>query len=549
MKTSTRVFIRNLLAFSLAMVMFLSLLTGCQVGTTTDKKEAPTTVSSLDIKDNFNPTGYPIVNEEITVTSMISEADMYIPDDPDEVLYWKKARELTNIRVEWDFVEADTTVINLYFTTGDFPDFFVKHLTPDIIYQHGVVGNAFLDLSDMIYKYMPHLVSRFKEYPDMENAIKELDGKIYTLPTFRGGTTSTGGIMHYRKDYFERLNLSVPKTIDDYYDVLKAIKESGLTEGHAPYCPYYASLSQAEDYFFPAFGNAYQTAYADDGSGNVIYNRVSDQYKRFLEYMNKLYKDGLLENEYLSLDGATKNVRVKNGYTALAHNFSTLFPEDFLDGKMGIGCLDPLVSEYTSEKKALGYAHILVAAGGVNAKSKYPEAILRFLDMAYAKEEVAPGTGLDGEAVNNGINGITFEIDEATNTKYFLVPPEYSDMPFYSWLRKYHGWNVWYGVLDNMYFNSDANAGARERSREAAIRPYEKPRLYDNHFKYTPDEKASIATKLTDIDNYVDEMKSKFVAGIEPFSKWDDFVNTVEKMGLKDVLEVKQKGYERWLGK
>jgi len=552
MKVRKKEMTKSIITIILISTMLLTLFAGCQSDNGATSKETtddPKTTASNE-KENFNPVGYPIVDEEITVTSMISELPMYLPDDPKDVdtdvLYWKELRKLTNIKVDWEYVEADDTVLNLYFAAGDLPDFFVKSLTPERINEYGIKGGMFLDISDMIYEYMPHLVKTFEKWPDMKKSIVELDGKIYGIPMFRGGTTSTGGIMHYRTDYFEKLGLKVPTTIDEFYDTCVKIKDSGLTEGYAPFCPYYPTLGLSEDFFFPAFGEAYQSGFADDGAGKVVYNKTSDQYRRYLEYLNKLYKAGLMENEYLSLDSNTIQSRVKAGQIVFTGVYSNLLPEDFLDGKMGIGCLAPLVSEYTSAQKILGYSHISVAAGGINKNSKNPEAILRMLDIAYAKDEVVAGTGLDGEALNTGIKGITYEIDEATSTKIYLVPDDKKDMPFYSWLRKYHGWNAHYGVIDNMYFSDDVNAGARERSREASIRPYEKPRLYDNLFKYTEDEKDVMATKMADIDKYVTEMVAKFITGVEPLTNWDNYVSTISKMGIDEILKIKQNGYDRW---
>jgi putative aldouronate transport system substrate-binding protein len=532
--------------FILALLMCFGSLTGCQPVKRETEKDLDLSKPTISDKElYFNETGYPIVDEEITVTTIYSERANYYPDDPDEVLYWKKLRELTNIKIDFTYIENDATAVNLFFATSEFPDFFIRNITPDRLYEYGVKGGSFLDISDMIYKYMPHLVSRFKEYPDMEKAMVELNSKVYGIPMYRGGTTAFVASIFYRKDYLEKLELKQPDTVDEFYDICKAIKNSGLTQGYAPYHPASKGLGVFEPLFFPAFGEAHQAGFADDGKGNVVYNKITEQYKHYLEYANKLYKDGLMENEYLSLDSATLASRVKSGQVAFCYSMSNLVAEDFLDGKMGIGCLSPMTSQFSSTKKTVEYNHVSVGAGAINKNSKYPEAILRMLDIGYAKEEVAPGTGLDAEAINHGIEGITYVIDKDTNTQVFLQPED-SDEPFYVWLRTKHGWNAQYGVLDTMYYNNAANPSALERSMVASLLPYEKPALKDNLFKFTEDEKEIIVNKMMDVDKYMTEMVAKFITGVEPLSNWDNYVETIKKMGIDDVIEVKQTGYDRW---
>ena len=52
--------------------------------------------------------------------------------------------------------------------------------------------------------------------------------------------------------------------------------------------------------------------------------------------------------------------------------------------------------------------------------------------------------------------------------------------------------------------------------------------------------------KLTDITNYVDQMRAKFITGVEPLDHWDSYLAEIERMGIGDVLEIMQTAYDRW---
>ncbi|WP_165769010.1 hypothetical protein [Virgibacillus profundi] len=40
-------------------------------------------------------------------------------------------------------------------------------------------------------------------------------------------------------------------------------------------------------------------------------------------------------------------------------------------------------------------------------------------------------------------------------------------------------------------------------------------------------------------------MRDKFISGNEPFSNWDDYIETIEKMGLNDYMDIKIEAIER----
>src|SRR5699024_10543108 len=180
-------------------------------------------------------------------------------------------------------------------------------------------------------------------------------------------------------------------------------------------------------------------------------------------------------------------------------------------------------SEHSSDPKVQPYNYLSNRTGGINKDSEYPEAILRMLDCAYAKEEVAPGTGLDAIAANMGPEGISYEVNTENNTYTFLAPPadEREEVGVWDWVRRNHGWNIPYGVYDFPYFNEDVNAFAREKSAEEALGAHYKDRFPDSLLKLTDDENTRMANKLTDIDSYAEQMYAKFITGVEPFSNWD----------------------------
>ena len=546
--------IKKLFMLMLAVVILISAVAGCTtVGTGTSTSDRGTEVNdpiNQGIKENFNKVGYPIVNDTITVTSMFAPAS--IEGNPEEMSYWRKLEEITNIHIEWRMLpSSEPNAIQLYFAAGDFPDFFHAYVDTERQFTYGVEGGQFVDYSELLYEYMPNLVSWFKEYPQAENAIRQINGAVYTLPRIQAHATYSIGQMFFRTDYLDKLDLKTPSTIDEFYNTLAVIKNAGLTEGYTPLLPYGSGglNNHTEAFLFSAFGEATDFDFADDGIGKVVFNRTSEQYRRYIEFMNKLYKENLLENEIFTIDTATCSSRIKAGQAAFMSNAAMLMEEDFEDGKIHLDCLAPLTSEYTSTKKVKAYPSVSSIGGAINKNSKYVKELLRMFDINYSKDEVISGSGFNCLSQNLGLEGVDWEwINEEKSGYRFIIPEDWSEN-VWNYISKYVSWNGYTNAFVTFATTGSGNTYAREIGMLKNNIPYAVPQFPDALMKYTVEEKNSITNKLTDIQNYVTQARAQFITGVEPISNWDKYVAEIEAMGINDVLTVKQAAYDRWNGK
>ena len=57
-------------------------------------------------------------------------------------------------------------------------------------------------------------------------------------------------------------------------------------------------------------------------------------------------------------------------------------------------------------------------------------------------------------------------------------------------------------------------------------------------------------TCLTDMRNYVSSMEVKFVTGeVSIDDTWDEYISTLNRMGMEKVIAVKQAAYDRFISK
>lgn len=63
----------------------------------------------------------------------------------------------------------------------------------------------------------------------------------------------------------------------------------------------------------------------------------------------------------------------------------------------------------------------------------------------------------------------------------------------------------------------------------------------------TKDEQNIISQYLVDITTYVDEMNVAFITGTTDLNTFDSYLSTLDNMGLKELLKVKQQQYDRFV--
>lgn len=77
-----------------------------------------------------------------------------------------------------------------------------------------------------------------------------------------------------------------------------------------------------------------------------------------------------------------------------------------------------------------------------------------------------------------------------------------------------------------------------------------KYRLMDGFFKYDANENAELTAIQADINTYVDTAIAQFITGTLEINdaNWENYISTLNSMGLERALEIMQVGYERWNG-
>ena len=488
---------------------------------------------------------YPIVEEPITVRGLVVGKDTATRSDR---LVWNKVSEVTGINIEWEVIDADA--LATYLAGGDWPDFIHYNLDSSMVNDYGVVGGRFVNYLDYL-DLMPNLVQTFEDYPIAKKASIEINGEMYSLPGIEVSATTASARPYVRTDVLDAAGLSMPTTVEEFHDALAVLEEKN---GEASFIP---DLSNDESYWgpmlFAAFGPLTNMNFDDDGTGKVIFNRTSEQMKLYLTYMNQLYEEGLIDQEYLTMDGTVRFDRAKSGKVAFigGGEGNSLEASDFADRTFHLDCMAPLTSEYDSTQEILGKS-VYFPNGGfyMNAESEDVEELCRMFDIMYATEEVVEGSGLYGESFCYGMEGVDWDYGEEGSGVYVFHCPEEYDGAFTSYQ---YGELIWEGAgrqdaLAGLVTETEGNSKARQQGFVNNVIPYQSDLYFPvDLLTFTEDEQYTLDNRLTDIKTYYKEMEGKFITGVADIeTEWDTYCETLEQMGINEVLEVYQASYDRW---
>ncbi len=488
--------------------------------------------------EEFTPS-YPIVEEKITVKgALIGDFDLTEPR-----LAYQKLEEVTNIHVDWEVISTDAVAV--YLASDNWPDFFEQALDSTYINDYGVIGGRFVDYTEYL-KYMPNLQQTFEDYPDARKSVKELNGAMYVLPYVGKDCTAVTARMYYREDTFQKAGCGIPTTIDEFYDCL--VKLKNMNGGAAPLA------DERTDFIWSSFGPGKNPNFEDDGTGKVIYNRISEQYKLYLEYMKKLYAEGLLHQEYLTLDAATKLSLAQEGLIAVGHDGLSALSEDaFPSGKVELNQLAPLTSEYDDKREVVGWCYCRPGTYQINSKSKYIVELCRMFDATFAKEEVVKGTGVCGILFHYGQEGVSWKWSNDDHTEYELIlPKELEGVKAFgtyvtdSWI--FGGAVGRFDLFANATTSTEGNNKARQQGFVKNLIPYQEEVAFPgNYLKFSEEEQAVLDDAYVTIQSYVTEMAGKFITGVSDVeSEWESYVGKIDQMGLEKVLAAYQAAYDRW---
>lgn len=500
--------------------------------------------------ENLNEEGMPIVKETIELDVFAGKAPT-TADDWNDVLILNEYEEMTNMIMNWEQVPLDglSERRNLALASGDLPDlFYAAYIPPADLLKYGQQG-TFIPLNDLIDEYAPNLKRILDENPDIKKGLTFPDGNIYSFPTIYSPDFTSmliGAKPWINQEWLDQLGMDNPETTEELYEYLKAVKETDLNgNGEHDEIPLSSiAMERIIHWIAGSFGignkgNILHRALDIDPETNELrFYPISDEYREMLEYLNKLYSEGLIEqNIYsISVDQYLANAQEGLYGATVFFNPIELFGEEIGSKYVGGNALEGPFGD----KMYAGVTSPLFQIGNfaITSENKHPEATVRWMDYFFSDE--------GAKMFFMGIEGVTYEEtpdgpvlkDEIVNSPDGLTVTQE--------LAKYlinPGGGHPVMIEEDYFTGSEANPADIEVAEK--LSEYLPEEVWPT-FTFTEEENNEL-TNYSDISKYVDEMQAKFITGEIPFSEWDDYVKTIEDLGLEEYMRIQEQAYNRYL--
>src|SRR5579859_2127142 len=323
---SRRVFLRRVGLGSVALA-----LSACQpapappVATTAAKPAAataPQTPEDLRL---------PIVTQPLTLTywAPMSTNVAASMKSFGEMACYVELEKRTGIHLDFQHppLQQEQDQFNLLVSSGKYPDIV------EFDWLHSYAGGpskaikdgVIVRLNDLIDQYAPNLKKVLTDHPEWRKQIVTDEGDLYAFPFLRSDPillTYMGPVI--RKDWLDKLSLTMPTTLDDWHAMLTAFKDKNANgQGTTiPFSPWngasipggwnawYAAGAFLRHAFIGAWGitmGFYQV------NGQVQYGALQPEFQDFTKLMRTWFSEGLIDPDFPSTDQASFDAKVTSG--------------------------------------------------------------------------------------------------------------------------------------------------------------------------------------------------------------------------------------------
>ena len=512
------------------------LLAGLGIGSNSALAEG----EEREMVGNMYKEGYPIVKEPVTLTTVIGTS-VYVTGNVSEMEMWKVMEEETGVHIEILEQIPDTDYndkVNLMIQGGTIPDVFLM-ATGEITNKYYNSG-LFAPLEDLIEEWSPSY-KRILEDPVIRANVVANDGHIYATPKGEiAPWLNMSDMLFINTEWLDAVGMEMPTNLDEFYDVLVAFRDKDPNgNGQQDEIPFTYNGDRVIN-FMGSFGLYMDTNFSMLDGETFVFGPQREEFRTALEYLHKLYADGLLDPESLT-QGVSELQAKGSGEYQLMGSFIGFWADDFTngDGALAYDSVPPLGSAW------LGSVNLPSATGmAISSQCENKEVAMRWAEYInqtpyhaywanYGPESLGVmSTNEDGKVVMNSDkapDGITFEEWTRKVTIRELIP---------------------YCILPDEVLESRVVDSAPERK----LKYNEKftdavwPALTPAHISYyeSEDVQQEETTILTDLGSISRNFMAESIMNGVTDESWTAFQDTLLKAKVDRFIEIRQQSLDHY---
>ncbi len=462
---------------------------------------------------------------------------------------WQEYQRRVGINVEFVSIPQDAAQhLSLLIASGDYPDM-IEHFWGN--YSGGpaqaVEDGVIRPLNDVFDSYAPNLSRRIEEMravdPGNVAAMQTSEGDFFGFPMLRFDDETLVFVgPQLRADWLNELGLDVPETIDDWTEVLTAMRDA---YGVAPLSgtgPIFVSRNIFGD---SAFASAFGVV-ADWHvvNGVIRHGFAQPELRDFLELANRWYRDGLIDPEFVTNDRQVFENKIYNNNVGAFIGFTGSSMGAYLNTMANrnpdfdlVGAPYPVLRRGDTPMFGQRSGMVVPRATAITTRAANVEAAATFLDYAYSEE----GHML----INFGIEGLSYEMVDGF--------PRYTDLI----TNNPDGWSM--AAAMGMFTGISAGGSAVQDGRYALQYLLSDPRQANavenwmntnaadhmvvglNPLSRDADNFGAI---WTEVQTHAEENILRFITGARPLSQFDAYLNELDRMGFERARGYMQASFD-----
>ncbi|MHA6483431.1 extracellular solute-binding protein [Paenibacillus sp. strain BS8-2] len=457
--------------------------------------------------------------EPTKLKMFVSDYGQQIPQGDNPTIDFLMEKTNTELDIEY-LPHADYTKnLDMKFAGGEYPDVYMNFggLPSASLMEADMV----LPLNDLIDQYGPNLK---KNIPQEAWDAVTVNGQIVSIPQPQVGNASAERLLFVRKDWLDKLELDIPTTSDEFYDMLVAFRD-GDPNGNNQKDEIAFSMRKNFSWGDNIFGMwgvnpplGVYAVYEDE----LIHSAAQPNTKQALAFIQTMYQEKLLDPDFLTNERANWEQKIKSGVVG-AWNHVAEFAWQWQDElNKALPNEKPEVITIPTPQ-GIGYdgpvgrVQIPVLKTYTLFKtSENPEAVIKMLDWLQSEE---------GQAFTEmGIEGDTYTVE---GDKYVYdaekdKPNAWRDMIF-----KMHGYNE---KIEQTKLSLEAAAKRKAAFEIARQEGIPNPAVgmpnntildnFDTSF-YEVAAKIVLNNDSTDLfDQFITDWRAQYPAWIEESTNW-----------------------------
>ena len=346
---------KRLVTAALALSMSSALLAGCgSKGSGTTATGGTAAVQEVDAESLKFPLAEKATLKGLTNYPAGSESE------PNNRTIFKRLEEKTNVHVDWKTIQSDQWGDKIALEMANvntLPDFIFNAGFSDTDLMKYAKQGVIINVEEYIDKYMPNLQKVFEQAPEYRTMCTDADGHIWALPWIeqlgyeKTAIQTVGNMSFINKDWLDFLGLEMPTTTDEFEKVLIAFrdnaadikKEFGIDGDIIPMACIMNDGDQDAAILINGFGEGIGDMdkgrhIAVNNDKQVVCTASQEGFKKGLEWLHKLYDEGLIDPEAFTQEWSTYVAKGKSGRYGVCFswdvaNIAQVSMDDLIAGK------------------------------------------------------------------------------------------------------------------------------------------------------------------------------------------------------------------------